>query len=58
MLIMEEKFLHNHFLKYEYLSIKLERALSNNANLFLTKTNLEPVVFVAKSKSSIPKIFS
>ena len=32
----------------------LERALSNNANLFLTKTNLAPVVFVAKSKSSIP----
>ena len=36
-------------------SIKLERALSNKANLFFTKTNLEPVVFVAKSKSSIPK---
>ena len=36
-------------------SIKLDSALSNNANLSLTKTNREPVVFVAKSKSNISK---
>ena len=34
---------------------KFEIALSSKANLFLTKTNLEPVVLVARSKSSIPK---
>ena len=34
---------------------KLEIALSNDANLSLTKTNLDPVVFVARSKSSMPK---
>ena len=33
--------------------MKLEIALSKAASLSFTKTNLEPVVFVAKSKSSI-----
>ena len=55
---MVVKFLHNHFLKHEYLSIKLDKALSNKANLFLTKTNLEPVVFVAKIKIKHFKIFT
>ena len=36
-------------------SIKFDNALSNKANLFLTKTNLDPVVFVARSKSSISR---
>ena len=34
---------------------KFEIALSNNANLSLTKTNLAPVVFVAKLKSNIER---
>ena len=33
----------------------LERARSSSANSFFTNTNLDPVVFVARSKSSIPK---
>ena len=31
-------------------SIKFDNALSNKASLSLTKTNLEPLVLVAKSK--------
>ena len=36
--------------------MKLDRALSNNASLSLTNTKREPVVLVAKSKSSIFKL--
>ena len=52
---MVVKFLDIHFDLHEYLSIKFDKALSSKANLFLTKTNLEPVVFVARSKSNIFK---
>ena len=37
-------------------SIKFEIALSSKANLSLTKTNLDPVVLVARSKSSILRV--
>ena len=36
--------------------MRLDRALSNCANLSLTKTNLVPEVFVAASKSNIFKL--
>ena len=45
------KFLDTDFDLHEYLSIKFDKALSNKANLFFTKTNLDPVVLVARSKS-------
>ena len=36
-------------------SIKFDKARSKSASSFLTNTNLDPVVFVARSKSSMPK---